>query len=154
MSEPVESRSSEVFLRFSHHKMMVFLFAVVILGGIGLCLVLLPTGPAWRTVSRISLIPLAIAIILIAMMTVRGRRWPSSAPEVEVVMRDEWRRMNLDRATRLALIVTLIAEYPLALLFGFGLDLAPPRPAFAMAFSTITLALTTQIGAFLYFDRD
>ncbi len=154
MTEPVDDRS-ELFLRFSRRKMAALLGIVVVVGVIGLALVLTPGGPIWRTVSRVSLIPVAIAIVVAVQMAFRGRRWAADSPEVRVAMQDEWRRTNMDRASRLALIVVLLAQYPLALLLGIFLPHLPqPRPAFAMAFSTITLALAAQLGLFLFFDRE
>ena len=60
----------------------------------------------------------------------------------------------MHRASRVALIVVLMAQYPLVLLFEFVMQLPPPRGAFAMAASTITLGLATLMALFLFFDRE
>lgn len=146
---------SEQFLRFRQRKMITLLAIILVVGAIGLALVLTPGGPVWRSVSRASLIPLAIAIVVAVQVAFRGRRWSADSPEVKVAMQDEWLRSNMDRASRLALVVALLAQYPLALMFATLFPGLPqPRPVFAMAFSTITLALATQLGVFLYLDRE
>jgi hypothetical protein len=87
-------------------------------------------------------------------MSLRRRRWAPDAPEVKAAMQDEWRRTNMDRASRTALIVVLIAQWPLGIVFGFLAQLPPPRAALAMAAATITLGLATLITLFLFFNRE
>lgn len=154
MTEPTVDRS-ELFLSFNRRKMIALLGIVIVVGAIGLAILLTPSGPAWRTVSRASLIPVAIAIIVAVQMSLRGRRWAPDSPEVRMAMQDEWWKTNMDRASRIALVVVLLSQYPLAWLFGLIMsDLPQPRPSFAMAFATITLGAVTQLGLFLYFDRE
>jgi uncharacterized membrane protein len=148
------AETSERFLRFSRQKMYALLVVVILLGATGLALILPPTGPTWRSIARACLIPVAIAIVVVVQMALRSRRFAPNSPEVKMALNDEWRQTNMNRATRAALIVILIAQYPLALLFGFVTDLPTPRPGFAMAFSTITLGLATQLALFLFFDRE
>jgi predicted signal transduction protein with EAL and GGDEF domain len=146
---------SELFLRFSRQKLIALFAIVIVVGAVGLALLLTPIGPAWRSMSLTLLVPVSIAVLAALWFSLRGRRWNPDSPEVKIATEDEWRRTNMDRATRAALIVALVAQYPLALMFGMFLpDLAQPRPAFAMAFSTITLALAVQIGLFLSLDRE
>lgn len=152
MSQPTDDRS-ELFLQFSQRKLTTLLVIVLAVGAVGLALMLTPTGTVWRAVSRVSLVPVAVAIVLIVQMTLRGRRWSPDSPEVRVAMQDEWRRTNMNRASRLALVVVLLAQWPLALILGFA-QIPAPRGAMAMAMATITLGLSTQIALFLFFDRE
>jgi len=152
MSQTTNDRS-ELFLRFSQRKLATLLVIVVGVGAVGLALMLTPTGSVWRAVSRVSLVPVAVAIVLIVQMTLRGRRWNPDSPEVRMAAEDEWRRTNMERASRLALIVVLLAQWPLALILGFT-QIPAPRGAMAMAMATITLGLSTQIALFLKFDRE
>lgn len=152
MTEPDMDRT-ELFLRFHRGKMIALLGLVVVVGAIGLALMLTPVGPVWRSVSRVSLIPVAIAIVVFVQMSLRSRRWAPDSPEVRVAKQDEWWRTNMDRASRRALIVVLLAQWPLGLMLGFA-QVPAPRGAMAMATATITLGLATQIGLFLFFDRE
>jgi len=152
MSQATDDRS-ELFLQFSQRKLTTLLVIVLAVGAAGLALMLTPTGTVWRAVSRISLVPVAVAIVLIVQMTLRGRRWPPDSPEVRMAMQDEWRRTNMNRASRLALVVVLLAQWPLALVLGFT-QIPAPRGAMAMAMASITLGLATQIALFLFFDRE
>jgi len=153
MSEPVVERS-EMFLRFSRRKMTALFVVVIVIGAVGLALMLLPVGPTWRSIARTSLIPVALAIVVVVQMSLRGRRWAADSPEVRLAMQDEWQRTNMDRATRAALITVLLIQWPLALLLGFFVQVPPPRASMAMGMATITIGLATQLALFLYFDRD
>jgi hypothetical protein len=152
MTEPDIDRS-ELFLRFYRRKMMAWLGVLAVVGAIGLALMLTPTGPVWRSLSRVSLIPLALAIIVLVQMSLRSRRFAPDSREVRLALQDEWWRTNMDRASRKALIVVMLAQWPLSLVLGFA-GVPAPRGAMAMATTTITLGLVTQIGLFLFYDRE
>jgi len=134
--------------------MIALLVVVVVLGATALSLMLSPAGAVRSPANLVWwLLPVAIALLVAVPMSLRRRRWAPDAPEVKAAMHDEWRRTNRDRASRSALIVVLIAQWPLGLIFGF-LTLPAPRVAFAMAAATITLGLATWIMLFLNFDRE
>ncbi|HEY5611350.1 MAG TPA: hypothetical protein VIL97_09100 [Thermoanaerobaculia bacterium] len=145
---------SELFLRFSRQRMIALLVVVVLLGASALALMISPTREIWRSASYAAIASVAIALIVVVALSLRRRQWSPTAREVTVVMQDEWRRTNMERASRAALITVLAVQYPFVMIFGFAMDLPAPRGAFAMAASTITLGLTTMIGLFLYFDRE
>jgi hypothetical protein len=149
------SDSVERFFRFSRKSMVALLFIVLLVGVTGIVLTTWPRQVIPLATSRGALlIPVAVAIVLGAQRARLGRRWSPQSPEVKIVMHDEFRRANLDRSARLALIVVLIAQYPLALVYGILSRLPAPQLAFGMFFSTITIGLTTLISLFLYFDRE
>jgi hypothetical protein len=100
------------------------------------------------------LIPVAMVIVVGAVQTsLKGRRWDPKSPEVRTVMEDEWRRASMDRASRIALIVVVAAQWPLAMLLGFVATLPADRTAMAMAAASMTLGLLTLIALFLAFER-
>ena len=68
-----------------------------------------------------------------------------------MIRQDEFRRVNLSRAQRAALIGVLILQIPLGLLFS---HLPAMRAVIAMGVTTITLGMATVITLFLFFDRD
>lgn len=135
--------------------MIALLVIVIVLGATVVALTLSPEGAVSRSTARgFWLIPVSIVIFVALQTSLRGRRWTPDAPEVKAIMQDEWRQTNMARASRAALIVVLVAQWPLGLLFGFLLLLPPPRCASAMAASSITLGLATLIALFLLFDRE
>lgn len=153
MTEPTVDRS-DLFLRFTRQNMIVLLVLVVLLGASGLSLMLAPTHAVWLSAARVSLITVGIVIAVAVAMSLRRARWAPDAPEVRAVMQDEFRRTNMARASRVTLIVVLVAQWPLAMVLGSLTHLGPPRGAMAMAASTIILGLATLITVFLFFDRE
>lgn len=147
--------SVELFFRFSRKSTIALLFIVLLVGITGIALTTWPRQVIPLGVTRgLWLIPVAIALAVGVQRARLGRRWSPESPEVKVVMEDELRRANLDRSARMALIVVLIAQYPLALIYGIFTRLPAPQLAFGMFFSTITIGLATLISLFLYFDRE
>lgn len=146
---------TELFERFSRHSMVALLFLALVLGGAGLSVALSPPGainpnlPWW-------LLPIVLAMFVFLFAAVGRRRFRPNSPEVQTAMADEWRQMNLARAARVALLVVLIGQWPLALIMGFLThpQLTPPRVAIAMAEATFTLGVATTVLLFLYFDRE
>jgi uncharacterized membrane protein len=145
----------EVFQRFSRRSMVALLFVIAILGGTALALILSPEGAVGRAATRMMwLIPVAMVIVVAAVQTtLKGRRWDPKSAEVKTVMEDEWRRASMDRASRIALIVVVAAQWPLAMLLGFVATLPAQRTAMAMAAASMTLGLLTLIALFLAFER-
>jgi FtsH-binding integral membrane protein len=144
---------SERFIRFSHKTMLVLLVMTLALGGVGVNAALFPQS---AIANRANLVWVVIAFLAVAWTSMARRLWPADAPEVKLAMQDEWRRANLLRATRIALIVVLLAQLPLALALWLLTDprLTPPRVAGAMAGATITLGIVTVLILFLSFDRE
>jgi uncharacterized membrane protein len=153
MIAPTE-HPSELFLRFNQRSMAGLLVIVLLLGGSGLSLMLSPSHEVFRVASRVALAVVAIVLMVALPMSIWRRRWAADSPEVKVVVGDEWRRTNMDRASRAAFIVVLSVQYPLVLIFGFFMRLPAPRGAMAMMASTVTLGLATLLALFLYFDRE
>jgi hypothetical protein len=151
-----QENSLDVFQQFSRRSMIAVLFVVAILGGTGLALILSPEGAVARSSARAAwLIPLVIVfVVVVVQASLRKRRWDPASPEVKAIMQDEWRRLNLDRASRYALIVVLAAQWPLGVLVGFVSGLPAVRAAMAMATASITLGLITFLMLFLLFDRE
>lgn len=146
----------EILQRYGRRNMVVSLFIVALLGGTGLALILSPKGAVAQSANRMMwLIPVAMAIAVGASQAaLRGRRWDPKSPDVQTVLNDEWRRASMDRASRLALIVVVAAQWPMALVIGFLLDVPALRAAMAMAAASITLGLLTLITLFLVFERE
>lgn len=146
----------EVLQRFSRRSMIALLFIVSVLGGTALALILSPEGAVGRSAARgMWLIPVAIVIVVAALQSsLRGRRWDPKSPDVKTVMDDELRRANMDRASRISLIVVVAAQWPLAMTIGILGGLPPIRTAMAMAAASITLGMLTVISLFLFFERE
>jgi hypothetical protein len=149
VSLPVDSRS-EKYLRFTRRSTIVLLLLVIGVGGTGVAMAFRPASPRWPQ----AMLPLWIVAVVVAVglqRTLGGERWDPRAPEARAIAADEWRRGNMDRARRVAFVVVLGAQLPLALLLSV---LPPARAAIAMAAATITVGLATLLALFLHFDRD
>ncbi len=154
MSRPAD-HSHENLARFSRRSMGAMLAIVLILGALTLAITLWPEGAASRLVARASwAIPILIVLVVAALRTtLRGQRWDPRSPEARAILNDELRQTSLNRSSRVALMIVLLAELPLALLFGELLQLSATRTALAMAEATITLGLATLLSLFLFLDR-
>ncbi len=151
MPESLESRP-ERYLRFSHRSLVALFIIMLVVGGLCLRMALTPGDtPRWMT-SLVALLPTAIAIGVVTLQrtTLRGDRWDSTSPEVQAVLQDEWRRVSMDRAIRVAFFVILIAQIPIGLLVA---PLPSLRAAMAMATTTLTLGMATFLALFLFFSR-
>ena len=149
MASPMVSRS-ERYLRFSRRSTTVLLLLVLAVGAMCVAMAFRPAAPHWS----VAMLPLWIVAIVLAaglQRTLGGDRWDPRLPEVRAIVEDEWRRSNMDRARRVALVVVLGAQLPLGLLLA---ALPSLRAVMAMAAATITLGLATLLACFLYFDRD
>ncbi|HEX3158234.1 MAG TPA: hypothetical protein VHQ45_06930 [Gemmatimonadaceae bacterium] len=151
MTGSIDSRS-ERYLRFSHRSMVAVLVLMVMIGTVALVVALRPDGVISQWLPRVSvLVPVAIVLIAGALRaTLGGDRWTPDAPEARAILQDEWRRMNMARASRAAFVVVLAAQVPLGLWLGM---LPSPRGVMAMAVTTMTFGLAAFIALFLYFER-
>ena len=151
MTGSIDSRS-ERYLRFSHRSMVVVLVLMVMTGAVALAVALRPDGVISQSLPRAGvLLPVAIVLIAGALhATLGGDRWTPDAPEARAILQDEWRRMNMARASRAAFVVVLAAQVPLGLWLGM---LPAPRGVMAMAITTMTFGLAAFIALFLYFER-
>src|SRR5450759_136864 len=144
MTEPTDD-PSESLVRFSRRSMSTTL-----------AMTLWAEGAASRFMAQAAwVVPIAIVILASALRaTLRGRRWDPRSPEAKAILNDELRQTSLNRASRAALMVVLVAQLPLGLLFGMLAQLPATRTALAMAEATITLVMATLISLFLFFDRE
>jgi len=156
MVSPTEDRS-EVLVRFHRRSLAGLMVITLVLGALGLALALSPPG-AVRQPSNLLwwLLPLVIAAFSRLLTSMGGRHIDPQSPELKAAIQDEWRRNNMLRAARAALIVVLVGQWPLGLSLGFltSPQLTPVRVASAMAAATIMLGIVTTITFFLYLDRE
>ena len=164
MTEPAPD--PELLLRLHRRSMVHILILIVAFGAFLIASALWPNATLLRWVEQAPwLIPMAIILFVVVQQTsLRKHRFTMDAPEFKAIIRDEWRRRSMDRATRGALIVVLVAQVPLGLLISYLptaqlplgrllSDLPTLRAVMGMAVSTITLGLAAQVGLFLFFDR-
>lgn len=101
------------------------------------------------------LIPTAAAILATTSgLLTRGHRAPAEEAKrvLRRVVEDEFRQTNLARAQRLALMVVVVAQAPLAALALSGLTTA--AAVTVMSVTTAMLGIGTVIVSFLVFDRE
>ena len=156
---PVETQStetsSELLVRMSRRGMFAMLVMVLVLGGTLLGQTLWPEAPASRWVERSSWVfgLATVLLFLVLRWPLRGRVFDPRSREVQAILQDELRQSSLNRAARAALLVSLVGQFPLALLFMLA-RLSPKQALLAMAESTVLLGMVTFITLFLLFDRE
>ena len=145
------TNQTDLILRLARRNLFIVLILILLICGTLLGNVFRPDAAFSRWPSTMPwLLPVAISIIFAATSMGRGRLNPKSA-ELQAVLGDEWRQVNLTRAMRIAFFVVLIAQVPQAFLF---LQLPVLRAVMGMAVATITEAMTSFITLFLIFDRE
>jgi hypothetical protein len=152
-SQKVESSNDmDLLLRSSRRALVVVLFAILLLGATVVGMAFWPSSLLAEWPGRMPwLFPILMVFAVMALRaSLGGRRWDSHSPEVRVMLHDEFRRANLSRAQRAALIAVLIAQAPLGLLF---VHLPARQAVMGMAGTTITLGMAILITLFLFFDR-
>ena len=145
----VESRA-EKLLVFSRRSMVFTLVLIIAVGAFCLAIAIWPFAPGWPRVI-VPLTLLAASLMAGLRATLQGERWDPRTAEVQIILRDEWRQSNMNRALRIAFTVVLGAQLPLGWLVA---SLPSLQAVMAMAVVTTTLGLATVIGLFLVFDRD
>ena len=150
MAEP--SQHTELFLRFSRRGLMIVLVLVVAIGltmaGTAIwpdsVLVSWPVRMPW-------LLPILSVVAAIALRApMRGQVFDPGSTEIRAVLDDERRLKNLAHGQRVALIVVLAIQIPLAVALS---SLPALRALMAMASLTMTLGIGTLIGMFLMLER-
>lgn len=158
--EPLTAKpgeSSEHLVRLGRRGMSALLVMVLVFGSAILAMTLWPDAAGSRWVEHAPwLFPITGIVLFMGlrMMLFKGHRWDPRSPAVRAILRDELRQSSLNRASRAALLVVLIAQVPLGLLFGMLAHVPIARATLAMANTTITLGMATFIALFLFFDRE
>src|SRR5437016_1759801 len=110
---------SEIFVRFHRRNLIGVMVIALVLGGISLTLALSPKAVGLPGNLPVWMLPILIVGFSRLLMTVDGRRIDPQSPGVKAAIQDEWRRTNMLRAARFALIVVLLGQCPLGLAFAF-----------------------------------
>ena len=151
--ETTAAENAELYLRFQRRSLSILLVLIVLAGAFLLVTALHPNATLLGWVERAPFFfPMLIIVGVSAQQALmRKHRIALDSPEFKALMSDEWRRQSMDRATRGALVTALVAQLALPFLFG---GLSTTRALWAMAATTVTLGLATQIALFLFFDRE
>ena len=97
---------SEQLDRFGRRSMVALMLVGLLLGGTGLTVALSPPGGIASGPNLLWwLAPVALAALVALWTSLRRRSFSEDSPEMKTAMQDEWRRTNLLRASRGALIV-------------------------------------------------
>ena len=152
MTQP-EAHRTEFFLRYTRRLASICLAGLlpVLFSGVltawdrggqherlqlGLLLlspIILSLGLAWVLISR------------------RGVSITNDDPNLQAVAKDEFRRLNAMRAVRVAFLLVMVVQLPLAWLLGLH-----PSPDSLAHMGTFTwfIGAISFLAAFLFFDRD
>lgn len=142
---------TELLLRISRRSLLVVLAMIVLIAATLIAHVLRPGSLLADWASRMPwLLPLAIAALFLVFNAPLRRSFRPTDPDVKAMLNDEFRQANLARAQRVAFVVVLVAQIPLAT-FVSGLNTV--GAVTVMSVATITVAMAALIISFLYFDR-
>jgi hypothetical protein len=152
-SETTDAENAELYLRFHRRTMLVLLVFIVMAGAFLVITALRPNAALLGWIERAPFFfPMLIIVAVSAQQTLmRKHRIALDSPEFKALMSDEWRHRSMERATRGALIVALVAQLALPFLFA---GLATARALWGMAAATVTIGLAAQIALFLFFDQE
>ena len=143
---------AEMLLRSSRRSLTIVLALVLLMAATVIAHVLRPGSLLADWASRMPwLLPVAIAGLFVFFIARLPRPFRPDHPDVKRILNDEFRQANLARAQRAALVTVLVAQIPLAVLVS---GLTVTSAVTIMAVATGTVAMTTLITSFLYFDRD
>lgn len=150
MTSPSQTDRKELLLRISRRSLVVLLVMILLIAATLMAHLLRPGSLLADWASRMPwLLPVAIVTVFLLFVAPVRRSFRPNDPEVKALENDEFRRANLARAERVALIVVLLAQIPLAMFLPGANTVAAP----AMGIATVTIALATFIVSFLCFDR-
>ncbi len=153
---PTTPDRTELFIRYFRRSLYL---ALGVLGLVTLWLVggIFDTSGTFhsfsqRLVTPFPLLPLLVCFGVIANgSSLKRQRFTKEDPDVRAVLDDEHRHQNFHRATRAALVFTLLAQIPLAILFQ--LRPVPDAPYYMGALSLV-LGVMALVASFLVFDRE
>ncbi len=146
-----QAERTESLLRIHRRSLVVLLAIILVVAATLIAHVVRPGSLLADWASRFPwLLPVAIVAVLVMFVVPARRSLGPEDAEVETVMKDEFRQANVARAQRIALVVVLIAQAPLAVVAS---GLAAVAAVSVMSIATITIALATYIVAFLVADR-
>ena len=150
MGQSERQQSERYYAAYQRGAGLCLLFAVAA-GGYFLAGVF--GGLSSRQMSGGAIIIIALfvtALLAVPFVTLRGRAWRRSAPEAQLIFRDEWTRRNRNRAFRTGFAVVMWAQLPLA----FLMNRLASEPSFSgMAGLSMTLGLAAFFATYLYLGR-
>ena len=144
---------TDLLLRASRRALVIVLFMVLTFGATVIGRSVWPDSTLAMWPARLPwLLPVLTVLALVTMRSfLHERVWDPKSREVKMLQQDEFRRTNLSRAQRGALIFVLVIQIPLGLLFA---HLPAMRAVMAMGTTTITFGMVILIALFLLFDRE
>lgn len=151
MTTSGQTDRTELLLRISRRSLVALLVLILFFAATLIAHVVRPGSLLADWASRMPwLLPVAIVAVFVMFIAPLRRSFRANDPDVETVLNDEFRQANLARAQRVALVVVLVAQIPLAIFLS---GLSAVAAVTVMGVATITIAAATFIIAFLFADR-
>jgi len=143
MTQP-EAHRTEFFLRYMKRLASICLAGLVP----ALCYGVLT---AWDREGQHERLQLGILLLAWVLFSRRGVSITNDDPALQAVAKDEFRRLNAMRAFRVAFLIVMVVQLPLAWLLGLR-----PSPDSLAHMGTFTwfIGAIAFLSAFLFFDRD
>jgi hypothetical protein len=151
--EKAPTDRTEMFLRYLRRLQYVVLAGMIPMLFYGIL-------TAWDNEARFERYQFALLIlcpiiltlgVLWLQLSLKGNRYSLKDPDVKAIIKDEYRRLSFDRSLRVAFLVVMVVQIPLARL----LSLRPSADSlYHMATFTFFIGFISLIAAFLVFERD
>ncbi len=149
MSNP-EVKDSERYYRAYQRSMVLGLLFAVCLGGYNVAEL---SGGGDAGLGGLLIAAGYLALLLIVLLvTLRGRLWHARGPGERTVLNDEWVRVNRGRAFEIAFWAMIVVQVPL-MLFMAVVPSRPEKGIVGMGTMTIVVGLLAFFAAFLYHSR-
>jgi hypothetical protein len=147
----------ERYFRYSQWALATVFVLILTYGILFLVNSFRPNDPTVRLITGYHWIyGLAGAILLgvllfLQVAVARGAEMKGTRRRGLAVEADEWQQKNLDRAMRVAFVVMVFAQFPLAWLLSSS---SATMPLLAMGVTTVHLGIATLLGTYLYLSRE
>lgn len=149
-----EGKDSERYYLTYQRSVVLGLVFVVCLGAyymLGVVLAPDDSGPRFPWGLLIAAAYVALLLIL-ELVTLRGRLWYWRRPAERTVFNDEWIRANRSRAYQIAFWVVLGVQWPMMFVMA-DVPSTPVKGVIGMGMMTAMIGLATFLAAYLYYSR-
>ena len=148
-----EGKDSERYYRTYQRSMAIGLVFIVCLAAYYMVAVVLgPDSGLHRPWGLLIAAGYIALVLIVELVTLRGRIWYWRRPAEDRVLSDEWIRANRARAFQLAFWVVLGVQWPMMFVMA-SLPSRSERGVVGMGMMTAMIGVRTFLAAYLYYSR-
>lgn len=147
-----EAKDSERYYLAYRRSMVVGLVFVVCLGGYMLVDLFRPASATAGLGGLLIGAGYLAFLLIVNLVTLRGRLWHNRGAGERTVMNDEWTRVNRSRAFQIGFWAMVGVQVPMMFVMAYAPSI-PEKGAVGMATMTMLVGLVAFFGSFLYYSR-